>query len=157
MRKRIVEPKSEPETSIHWPWLNLEEIADVEVTSEDSAHPVENVFLPNGAGGWKASTTGPQIIRLRFVAPETVTRIHLQFSEKASERMQEFVLHYADESNPGLREIVRQQWTFSPQGSTIEVEDYQVNLQNVTMLQLTIDPDRGRNTSLATLDRFWLA
>jgi len=39
-----------------------------------------------------------------------------------------------------LTEIVRQQWTFSPLGSTSEVEDYQVELKNLCFLELTLKP-----------------
>jgi hypothetical protein len=44
--------------------------------------------------------------------------------------------------NP-LREVNRQQWTFSPQGSTEEVEDYRVTLDDVVVLELAIIPDTG--------------
>ena len=52
-----------------------------------------------------------------------------------------------------FREIVRQQWTFSPQGSTNEVEDYQVDLENVSILELTIKPDLTPENAFATLTR----
>jgi hypothetical protein len=47
---------------------------------------------------------------------------------------------------------VRQQWTFSPTGSTQEIEDSAVELKSVTKLELVIDPDRGRGRILATLN-----
>jgi hypothetical protein len=50
-----------------------------------------------------------------------------------------------------LKEVVRQQWNFSPDGSTIESEDYVVDLKAVSILELTIDPDRGAGEALATL------
>ena len=40
------------------------------------------------------------------------------------------------------------QWTFSPHGSTEEIEDYTVDLQRVTMLELRIDPDRSHDPKL---------
>ena len=40
-----------------------------------------------------------------------------------------------------LFEIVLQQWSFSPQGSTSEIEDYQVNLGSVSILELAIKLD----------------
>ena len=39
-----------------------------------------------------------------------------------------------------MREIVRQQWNFSPQGSRSEIEDYQVQLEEVSVLELRIKP-----------------
>jgi hypothetical protein len=66
------------------------------------------------------------------------------------------VLRYSSASETN-REIVRQQWTFSPTGSTQEIEDYEVELKSVTQLELVIDPDRGRGHSLATLNALRLA
>jgi hypothetical protein len=40
-----------------------------------------------------------------------------------------------------LREIVRQQWNFSPPHTTTEVEEYRVELSDVSVLELTITPD----------------
>jgi outer membrane receptor protein involved in Fe transport len=38
------------------------------------------------------------------------------------------------------KEIVRQQWNFSPAGSTTEIEDYAVDLDGVSVLELAIQP-----------------
>ncbi len=46
-------------------------------------------------------------------------------------------------SGAELKEVVRQQWSFSPQGSTEEIEDYTVNLSGITTLEVRIDPDRS--------------
>jgi hypothetical protein len=53
-----------------------------------------------------------------------------------------------------FREIVRQQWSFSPQGSTSEIEDYQVNLDTVSILELAIKPDLTPDNAFATLARW---
>lgn len=55
------------------------------------------------------------------------------------------------------REIVRQQWTFSPNGSTFETEDYSVDLNSVTKLEIIVDPDPGRGQSRATLNALRVA
>jgi hypothetical protein len=39
--------------------------------------------------------------------------------------------------------VIRQQWTFSPQGSTEEVEEYLLSLDDVLVLELAIIPDSG--------------
>jgi hypothetical protein len=46
---------------------------------------------------------------------------------------------------------VRQQWNFSPAGSTLEVEDYRVELNGVVMLELSIKPDIGGLEAIASL------
>jgi hypothetical protein len=93
---------------------------------------------------------------LSFDAPQHIRRIFLHFIERETERTQEFVLRYSSASETD-REIVRQQWTFSPTGSTQEIEDYEVELKSVTKFELVVDPDRGRGHSLATLNALRLA
>lgn len=156
MHKRIMGAQNAA-GSAHENWLDLNSIADVELTSEDPAHPIETVFSPAPGSGWKAATGGVQTIRLLFKHPQTIRRIRLEFMETAIERNQEFALHYAAEDSATLHEIVRQQWTFSPQGSTKEVEEYSVDVPSARILQLTIDPDQGRGNAVATLNRWSVA
>jgi hypothetical protein len=54
----------------------------------------------------------------------------LNFRRPKVERTQEFTLGCSAEPGGPLREIVRQQWSFSPHGSTSEVEDYRVDLDS---------------------------
>jgi hypothetical protein len=68
---------------------------------------------------------------LGFDAPQYIRRIFLHFIERETERAQEFVLRYSSASERD-REIVRQQWTFSPTGSAQEIEDYAVELESMT-------------------------
>jgi hypothetical protein len=132
-------------------WMDLGEIATVEVTSEDPEFPIESVFTAAGGPGWRASQKGEQQIRLIFDHPLAVRRIQLHFLEPKCVRLQEFTLRWltADGGKPG--EIVRQQWNFSPAGSTSELEDYEVNLEGVSALELEIKPDLTHNEALATL------
>lgn len=124
-------------------WLNLEKIAVVEISSEDPAFPIEHALGSAPSTGWRASTPGPQRIRLLFDEPQTIRRIQLHFVEQAAERSQEFWLLAMIENE--LRDVVRQQWNFSPQGTTEEIEDYKVELNGVTALELRIDPDRAHD------------
>jgi hypothetical protein len=140
-------------------WLDLDSIAYVQITSEDPAFPIENALGTSperNERGWRATSPGPQTITLGFDVPQHIRRIFLHFIERETERAQEFVLRYSS-ANETDREIVRQQWTFSPTGSTQEIEDYAVELESVTKLELVIDPDRGRGHSLATLIALRLA
>jgi len=49
------------------------------------------------------------------------------------------------------RAIVRQQWVFHPKGATHETEDYRVDLDAVTVLELAIIPDVAGSESQASL------
>jgi hypothetical protein len=160
MRKEIVEPRTTAGRSQgSAEWLDLDVIAHGQLTSEDPAFPIENALGTSperNERGWRAISPGPQTITLSFDAPQHIRRIFLHFIERETERVQEFVLRYASATETD-REIVRQQWTFSPTGSTQEIEDYAVELESVTKLELVIDPDRGRGQSLATLNALRLA
>ena len=55
MRKRVTSPAS-PEPATPDPeWLDLEQIAQVEVTSEDIAYPIESALVPGEESGWRAA------------------------------------------------------------------------------------------------------
>lgn len=135
-------------------WLQLNAAA-VEVTSEDPDHPVERALDIQTPGGWKAAASGEQRIRIAFDDPVPVRRIHLCFVENTVDRRQEFALHWYD-TKGNRRLIVRQQWNFSPGGSTIEVENYAVALEGVTKLELTIQPGSEAG-AVATLDCWRIA
>ncbi len=130
-------------TPIRDNWRDLERIARVEITSEDPAFPIEHALGKTETTGWRAEGTGPQVIRLHFDEPQTIHRIQLHIIEKAAERSQEFAVYAG--SGAELREVVRQQFSFSPGGSTEEIEDYTVDLDRVTVLELKIDPDRSHD------------
>jgi hypothetical protein len=137
-------------------WLDLEALARAEVTSEDPNFPIESAITAKGRRGWRAAETGEQVIRLVFDRPTPLHRIRLEFSETEVERTQEFTLRWAP-TGEAFREIVRQQWNFSPLGSTSEVEDYRVDLDRVSIIELRLKPDLRPNHGLATLAAWRLA
>jgi hypothetical protein len=143
MRKSIVSPSAVAAPPISEVWRDLERIARVEISSEDEQFPIEHALGKNETTGWRAAQTGPQLIRLQFDEPQNIKRLRLRFVERAAERTQEFAVFAGTGSE--LKEIVRQQWTFSPYGSTEETEDYTVNLSGITTIELRIDPDRGHD------------
>lgn len=130
-------------------------MAQVELTSEDSANPIEGA-LTAGAG-WRAAQAGEQTIRILFDEPQQIRRIHLEFREKEQERTQEFVLRWSADGGQSYREIVRQQYNFSPPDTTDELEDYAVELEGVTSLELKIVPDISGGESRASLAQLRLA
>lgn len=143
MRKRIVRGPTPMETSrdSEQGWLDLQDIATVEVTSEDSGFPIESAFNFERGIGWRAAELGEQQIRIIFDHPTPIRRIQLHFVETTVERTQEFTLRWSSVRGGPMKEIVRQQWNFSPTGSTHEVEDYHVELKEVSALELAIKPD----------------
>ena len=152
MRKRIVGSDSVRRAGeSDQGWLDLDQIATVEVTSEDPSFPIESAFRANGGPGWRASQKGEQRIRIIFDEPMSLSRIQLRFQESESERTQEFTLRWSSAAGGPPKELVRQQWNFSPAGATTEVEDYTVDLNGVAVLELVIQPDLGRREAVASL------
>ena len=157
MRKRIITPVQQETAPPDVEWLNMEEIAEVEITSEDPAHPIEFALLPGRASGWRAAGPGEQKIRLLFAYPQRLRRIWLSFVETHTERTQEYVLRWSPDGGQSFREIVRQQWNFSPQGATNETEDLHVELPAVTVFELSIIPDTSGGNAFASLELLRLA
>ena len=137
-------------------WLDLVTAATVELTSEDKTHPIE-AALSSRDQGWRAASPGVQTIRLIFYQPQRLKRINLVFKEAETSRTQEFVLRWRSEADKGFREIVRQQWNFSPPQTGREIEDYRVDLTSVKVLELVIIPNIGGGCTLASLENLRLA
>jgi hypothetical protein len=156
MRKRQISPTSPSEPPSSSIWLDVEHKALVEVTSEENGSPIESALL-GVEGGWRAADAGIQTIRLIFDEPQNLRRIWLVFEESENARTQEFGLRWSSDNGNSFREIVRQQWNFSPPDSVREVEDYAVELSAVTALELIIVPDKSGGAARASLASFRLA
>jgi hypothetical protein len=150
MRKRIITPTHQTVPPRAEDWLDVENSAVVEVTSEDKDYPVESAITGVGVG-WRAAEPGPQTIRLIFDQPQKLRCIALRFEENEIARTQEFVLRWLPDGGGSFREIVRQQWNFSPSATIREEEKYQVDLANVTVLELTVVPNVSGGTDRASL------
>ena len=157
MRKRLITAIQENIRTRSVDWLDVERAALVEVTSEDNDHPVESAFVSGDALGWRAAVPGTQTIRLIFDQPQKLRAILLVFEENDIPRTQEFVLRWSPDGGSSFREIVRQQWNFSPGVATREVEEYQLDLSGVTVLELVINPNIGGGLARASLKNLRLS
>jgi len=157
MRKRIIGHGPRDVAAAEPGWMDLEHLAQVEITSEDVDHPIESALIPGTGSGWRAAQPGEQTIRLLFNEPLRLKRIHLVFQEDEQERTQEFVLRWSPDGGQSYREILRQQYNFSPPGAAREVEDYDVDLDGVTALELRIVPDISGGSTRASLAQLRVA
>ena len=157
MRKRLITPTPEKIRTRAEGWLDIERAAVVEVTSEDGDCPIESAFNSGVARGWRAAEPGVQTIRLVFDQPQRLKCISLVFEENETARTQEFVLRWSPDGGSLIKEIVPQQWTFSPPASIREVEEYQVQLSAVTVLELTINPNISGGDARASLQNLRLS
>jgi hypothetical protein len=151
MRKRLFTPIPQGIQSQDEGWLDLDRAASVEVTSEEEDYGIEAALVSGKTQGWRAAASGTQTIRLIFDEPQRLTRISLVFEESETERTQEFVLRWSPDGGRSFREVVRQQWNFSPHNTTREIEEYNVQLPDVTVLELVIVPDISRGAARGSL------
>jgi hypothetical protein len=82
-----------------------------------------------------------------FDKPQKLRRIWLKFEETEIKRTQEFVLRWSPDCGRSYREIVRQQWNFSPPET-----DYAVELSDVTAIELNIVPDKSGGEARASIE-----
>ncbi len=158
MRKRLMGQGTRETSGVDdLAWLDLERLAIVELTSEDADHPIEAALQMTADAGWFAQQPGKQTIRLLFDKPQNIRHIQLLFEDMERARTQEFVLRWSAASESSYREIVRQQYNFSPPDVTRELEDYRVDLAGLALLELTIIPDISGGDARASLARLRLA
>lgn len=156
VRKRIIGPQQH-HGRVDSPWINLVEVASVEVTSEAHVHPIEDALQLDSTSGWVAESPGEQVIRLLFDEPQTIKSIRLVFSEEERARSQEFVLGWSRGLGEPIHEIIRQQFNFAPGGATREREQFAVDLNDAAILELRITPDRDGGDALASLEALRVA
>ena len=153
LRKQILKVP----TTIQAPVLGQIDVADVAivlVTSEDPDHPVDHAFdSDSGQGGsrWVAGGPGEQVLILAFDAPQSIRRVLLEVEEREVARTQEIQLACSGDVGRTYRELVRQEYNFSPPGTTFEREDWTVATEAVTHLRLQIKPDKGGKSCRATI------
>jgi hypothetical protein len=157
MRKRMIRQGVQEVSPADGHWLDVGRLAQVEITSEDPAHPIESALLPGTGSGWRAARPGEQTIRLLFDEAVRLRRIRLEFHEEQHARTQEFALGWSPDGGQSYRQLVRQQYNFSPPGTTREVEDYIVDLDRMSALELRIVPDISGGDVRASLAAWQLA
>ena len=180
MRKTLINQTVENLPFPDLNFLDLDHLAQVEFTSECLEHPVESAllltensrqaFLPDALRvnanlfqtdlselGWQAANPGEQTIRIVFDQPRTIEHIVLMFDEPQQSRTQEFVLLWLMDKDNTYREILRQQYHFSPPNTTREIEHYEVRLNQLKVLELRIIPDISGGEAYAGLKQLRLA
>lgn len=157
MRKEVTSEAAGQAVAKGIAWLDVDAIATVQVSSEDKEFPIEGALMEGKTQGWRAATPGKQTIRLLFDKSQKISRIWLVMEDAEKWRTQEFVLRWSADKGESFREIVRQQWNFSPPNSIRETEDYTVQLSGVTILELAILPDQNGGDARASVLQWRIA
>ena len=129
-------------------------LATVLVTSEDPDHPIDHVF--DGQRGprasrWIAGQPGEQQLILAFDAPQSIRKVVVEINEPDMSRTQEMDASVSTDGGRTYRELVRQEYTFSPPATSREHEEWSVNAEGVSHFRLRIQPDKGGKAYRATL------
>ena len=159
LRKQVI-PKRSDESASFEGEIPIADVATVQVTSEQADHPIDNVFdRSRGPGGsrWVADGPGEQTVILLFDSPQTIRKIGLEVEELAVSRTQELSVSVSTDGGRIYRELVRQEFNFSPPGTSFEREVWSASARAVTHLRVDIKPDKGGRVGRATLTSLTLS
>lgn len=154
LRKRILDTAETPAHGYDPAALDIAAIATVIVSSEQATHPVNHIFDHSrgpGASRWVAAKDGEQDLILDFDAPQTIKQIVLEVEEREVSRRQEIVVSVSSDGGRVYDQVIRQEYNFSPPGTTFERETWFVSAQRVTHLRLHIAPDKDGKPCRATV------
>lgn len=127
--------------------LDLVALATIHYSSEDPDHPVEHMFdgcSGRGATRWmSARCDATEQIVIAFTYPVNISRMAFEVEETLVGRTQEVRVEYSADAGRTYRQVLVQEYTFSPQGSTCQQENLALELRDVTHLRLIIVPNKG--------------
>ncbi len=154
MRKQIISSEPNPAASPSPGELDVAGIATALVSSEAEGHPIEHAFdARRGRGGrrWVAGRDGEQTLIIQFDTPQSLRQITLEVEETEVSRTQELQLAVSTDGGQSYREVVRQEFNFSPPDTTFEHEEWALSAAAATHLRLQIKPDKGDRPCRASL------
>ena len=155
-RKEIINAKNVASIR-HGQEKDIGALATVFVTSEDPDHPIEYAFDAEegpGASRWIAGVPGQQTVILAFDLPQAIRKVRLEVEERDTSRTQEVDLSVSDDGGQTYRHVLRQEYNFSPPGTTMEREEWPLSADGITHVRLRIKPDKGDRPCRATLTSF---
>jgi hypothetical protein len=152
LRKQLIRPV---EGSISREEISIADTATVLVTSERADYPIDHICDgQRGPGGtrWIAGQPGDQTVVLAFDAPCPIRAVSLEIEEREVSRTQEVTLATSRDGGQTYREVLRQEYHFSPPGTTFEREEWRLPADDsITNLRLWIRPDKGGSPCHATI------
>jgi hypothetical protein len=127
--------------------LDVKTGATVAYSSEHPAHPVDSMFDGrDGRGGtfWASERTDTvETLLLEFDHPQRISRLIFEVEERAVERTQEVRIEVSSDGGASFRQLLVQEFVFSPRGATFQREDLRLSAAQVTHLRLTIVPHKN--------------
>lgn len=131
-------------------WLDLDVVAEVAIVAGGR----RAARIP---GFWSADSPGEQMIEIRFHQRTPVRRLRVVSSAVKESRTQEMTIWVSMRGGERHREVLRQQFNFSPNGATEEVEEYALELEEVSRIQLRIVPSIDGRPAVARVNELRVA
>lgn len=128
-------------------------MASVEVSSETSLFPIDNVFdAQRGPGGscWVASEAGEQTVLVTFDSPQRLRSVRLEVEERTNTSTQHVKVSTSTDAGKSYNELTARDFTFSPYGATFGEETWPVAIEHVTHVRLQVTP--GQRTRVGHVD-----
>jgi hypothetical protein len=153
IRKRLL-PQSTPEHSAAPGEIDLKTAATISYSSEAPGHPIDSVI--DGSTGqdgtrWvSARPNSTETVLIEFDQPQSVSRIIYEVVERENARTQEVRIDASQDLGHTYRQILVQEYSFSPTGAVFEREDLRFELREVSHLRFSIVPNKN-GSGLATL------
>ena len=135
--------------------IDIAGCATIAYSSEDPAHPVEHMLDGrSGPGATRWVSARPDTVEhivVEFDRPQAISRLVYEVEETMRERTQEVRVEVSEDGGRSYRQILVQEYNFSPGGATYQREEQRFNLHQVTHLRLTIAPNQsGSGTATLT-------
>lgn len=134
--------------------IDIPSSAALAYSSEDPHNPLEH-FIDGrcGAGATHWASARPNVteqIVLEFDHPQRISRLVYEVEECCHPRTQQVRVEVSADGGRTYRQVLAQDYTFSPQGATFQHEDLRLELPAITHLRLTIVPNKD-GSGVATL------
>lgn len=129
--------------------------ATIAYSSWDPAYPIEHLLDGHsGPGATRWISARPDVIErivVEFDRPQAISRLVYEVEEALHERTQEVRVEVSENGGRTYRQILVQEYTFSPRGATFQREEQRLDLHRVSHLRLTIVPNKnGSGTATLT-------
>jgi len=146
IRKRLLEDaRLQPPNSGRE--VNVTAGATIGYSSEEPGHPVDSIFDGrDGPGGtfWQSARENTsETLLIEFDQPQNISRLIFEAEERQLERTQEVRLEVSCDGGSSFRQLLVQEFVFSPRGATFQREDLRVGVSGASHLRLVIVPNKN--------------
>lgn len=134
--------------------------ASISYTSEEKGHPIDCLFDGHcgpGAPRWLSGRADSvERLVLAFDEPTSISRLMYEVEETECPRTQEIRLEVSHDHEHTYRQVLVQEYAFSPRGATFQKEDVRMEAQRVTHLRIVVVPNKSGSgrASLTSLRLF---